>query len=82
MTAPRSSRRFGILLATAAGSGPGTTPGVHAQSVQYNAQLGGNKWAGFNSWDASKSSGIVSSFINHVWYRKEYEKEMNNPFIG
>jgi hypothetical protein len=35
---PRSSRRFATILATAAGSGPA---GVHAQSVQYNAQLGG-----------------------------------------
>ncbi|CAL1147270.1 unnamed protein product [Cladocopium goreaui] len=34
-----SRRRFATILATAAGSGPA---GVHAQSVQYNAQLGGD----------------------------------------
>ena len=57
---PRSSRRFATILATAAGSGPA---GVHAQSVQYNAQLGGafgmgenlevaprTKWACLNIW--------------------------------
>ena len=53
---PRSPRRFAVILATA-GSGP-----AHAQSVQYNAQLGGAP----NGWKLGSGTENQTCLFEHM----------------